>query len=110
MANQPIIKKRFGRNSVAIFCDEKVTNDGQMRTSFSCSVQRSYKDKNNEWKESTLNCFIEDLLVLSCLLENSYIAFQNYLEDKSSNKASQKAYEETKAQAAQNALDDDIPF
>ena len=110
MANQPIIKKRYGRNSIAIFRDEKVTDSGEIRTSFSCSVQRSYKDKNGEWKETTLNCFVEDLLPLSTMLEQSYIDLQKFLEDKSSNKATQKAYEPAKAMAAQDALDDDIPF
>lgn len=110
MKNQPIIKRRYGRNSIAIFCDEKVTNDGEIKANFSCSIQRSYKDKNNEWKESTLNCFIEDLLPLSSLLEQGYIDFQKYLEDKSSNKLTKKAYEPAKAQAAQEPLDDDIPF
>ena len=76
MKNQPIIKRRYGRNSIAIFCDEKVTNDGEIKANFSCSIQRSYKDKNNEWKESTLNCIIEDLLPLSSLLEQGYIDFQ----------------------------------
>ena len=80
MANQPIIKKRYGRNSIAIFRDEKVTDSGEIRTSCSCSVQRSYKDKNGEWKETTLNCFVEDLLPLSTMLGKAILICKSFLK------------------------------
>lgn len=102
MANQPIIKNRDRNHSVAIFKDEYTTNNGEIRTRFSVAVQRSYKDKNGEWKQSVLNCFVEDLLPLSSLLENTYIQLNHYIN---------KQRDKNQVPAQNNAdFDDDIPF
>ena len=75
MANQPIIKKRDKATSIAIFRDEYTNAQGEIKNRFSVSIQRSYKDKSGEWKQTSLNCFLEDLLPISTLcLRSSDIA------------------------------------
>lgn len=103
MANQPIIKKRDKSNSIAIFRDEYTSAQGEIKTRFSVSIQRSYKDKSGEWKQSALNCFIDDLLPLATLCESSYIAFNNYIEKNRTSK-------EAEASGQNYDADDDIPF
>lgn len=102
MDNQPVIKTRDKSNSVAIFQSEYTTAQGEIKKRFSVSIQRSYKDKNGEWKQTSLNCFIEDLLPLSSLLRNTYIQFNKYLNKIRDNKGN--------AQQSSEDFDDDIPF
>lgn len=102
MANQPIVKNRDRNHSVSIFKDEYTTNNGEIRTRYSVAVQRSYKDKNGEWKQSVLNCFVEDLLPLSSLLENTYIQLNRYINNiRDKNQAPNQNT---------GCSDDDIPF
>lgn len=110
MKNQPIIKKRDKGNSVAIFKDKYTTSQGEVRSRFSCSVQRSYKDKKGEWQQSAINCFIEDLLPLSCLLENCYIAFNKYLENGRKTGNDYSSLPSNSGMADDTNYDDDIPF
>lgn len=111
MGNQPIIKKRDHSNSVAIFKDEYTTAQGEARTRHSVAIQRSYKDKNGEWKQTALNCFIEDLLPLSSLLESAYMDFNNLLEKSRNNKTPEQSSTSGRASAPKNDdYDDDIPF
>ncbi len=105
MANQPIIKKRDKATSIAIFRDEYTNAQGEIKNRFSVSIQRSYKDKSGEWKQTSLNCFLEDLLPISTLCENAYIEFNKYIEGK--REAKEKA---TVSSQSINDFDDDIPF
>lgn len=81
MANTPIIKKRDGCNSVAIFKQEYTNKHGEVKPRYSVAVQHSYTDKNKEWQESSLSCHSEDLLAFSSLLEQAYIDLTKYIED-----------------------------
>ena len=112
MANAPILKKRDRSHSVAIFKDEYTTNQGEIRNRFSVAVQRSYKDKNGEWKQTALNCFIEDLLPLALLLQETYSAFNRYLESNRPQKtpADPNKDFQTYKQTNTDVFDDDIPF
>lgn len=115
MANTPIIKKRDHSHSVAVFKDEYTTSQGEIRTRFSIAVQRSYKDKNGEWKQTALNCFIEDLLPLAILLQETYSAFNHYLESnrqKTAGKPAADPFKDLPAGKTTNTdvFDDDIPF
>lgn len=115
MANQPIIKKHDRGLSIAVFKDEYTTSQGEIRTRFSIAVQRSYKDKNGEWKQNALNCFIEDLPPLVLLLQEAYFAFNHYLESnrqKTAAKPAEDPFKDLPAGKTTNTdvFDDDIPF
>lgn len=108
MSNLPILQKRDRNLSISIF-SESVTdrNTGEIRTRFSFAIQRSYKDKNGEWKNQTINTYSDEMLPFANLITQSYNTLNDYIGKQRSSK--QKA-----ASAARSAgsypEDDDIPF
>lgn len=97
-SKKPIIQKRDRTNSVSIFEDQYVNSNGEAKKRYSVAIQRSYKDKDGNWKNLSLSCFIEDLLPLASLMENAYIAHVDYMNRSKNN------------QSSQSSVDDDIPF
>lgn len=108
MSNLPILQKRDRNLSISIF-SENITDrsTGEIRTRFSFAIQRSYKDKNGEWKNQTINTYSDEMLPFANLITQSYNMLNDYIGKQRSSK--QKA-----ASAAQSARsypeDDDIPF
>ena len=106
MANNfPIFKNRYRNISIAVFKEESADRNGELRTSFSCSLQRSYKDKDGKWQQSTLSCFLEDLLPISSLAENMFQEINKHLNELT---AKDKNY--SSAPQGSSNLDADIPF
>lgn len=108
MSNLPILQKRDRNLSISIF-SESVTdrNTGEIRTRFSFAIQRSYKDKNGEWKNQTINTYSNEMLPFANLITQSYNMLNDYIEKQRSSK--QKAASTPQASGSYPE-DDDIPF
>ena len=70
---QPFINTRAGGISVSFFKKEK---DG--KTFATVCLQRSYMDKNNEWKRESINLFPDDLPKVAAICNG---AFYEYLKE-----------------------------
>ena len=68
MANTPIIKKRSGAFSVAVFEETKQGKSGEY-ISHSVVLQKSYKDQNDQWQRQTINLFDNNVADVALLLQ-----------------------------------------
>lgn len=72
MANQPVIKKRNGAYSVAIFAENKQRVDGSEYVAYGAVLQKSIKDvQTGEWKTQQINMFENNILEVAALLQNA---------------------------------------
>lgn len=108
MSNLPILQKRDRNLSISVF-SENITdrNSGEIRTRFSFAIQRSYKDKNGEWKNQTINTYPDEMLPFANLITQSYNALTNYISQQKAKKSQPAAKEPASGWAPE---DDDIPF
>jgi len=67
----PLKKFRSGALSVAIWENETLGDDGQPRSFKTVSFERSYKDKNGEWKSSN-SLRVNDLPKAALILSKAY--------------------------------------
>lgn len=72
MANTPILKKRAGAFSVAVFEETKQDKNGNSYQSRSAVLQKSYKDQNGEWQRQTINMFDNNVAEVALLLQATY--------------------------------------
>lgn len=107
MSNLPILQKRDRNLSISIF-SENITdrNSGEIRTRFSFAIQRSYKDKNGEWKNQTINTYSDEMLPFANLITQSYNMLNDYIGTQKTKQSKQTAA----AQTAGSYPEDDIPF
>lgn len=73
MANTPVIKKRSGSFSVAVFEETKQSKSGDSYISHSVVLQKSYKDQNGEWQRQTINLFENNVAEVALLLQATAI-------------------------------------
>lgn len=108
MSNLPILQKRDRNLSISIF-SENITdrNTGEIRTRFSFAIQRSYKDKNGEWKNQTINTYSDEMLPFANLITQSYNMLNDYIGKQKTKRSKQPAAAQT---AGSYPEDDDIPF
>lgn len=108
MSNLPILQKRDRNLSISIF-SENITdrNTGEIRTRFSFAIQRSYKDKNGEWKNQTINTYSDEMLPFANLITQTYNMLNNYIQSQKSKKSQPTTSEVSQSWAPE---DDDIPF
>jgi hypothetical protein len=72
MSNTPIIKKRNGAFSVAVFEETKQDKNGNSYQSRSVVLQKSYKDQNGEWQRQTINMFDNNVAEVALLLQATF--------------------------------------
>lgn len=72
MANTPIIKKRSGAFSVAVFEETKQSKSGDSYISHSIVLQKSYKDQNGAWQRQTINMFDNNAPEVALLLQTAW--------------------------------------
>lgn len=101
MANTPIIKKRSGSFSVAVFEETKQSKTGDSYISHSVVLQKSYKDQNGEWQRQTINLFENNVAEVALLLQATAIELMG-------TKRAEPAQAEEPKQDVQ--VDDSIPF
>ena len=108
MSNLPILQKRDRNLSISVF-SENVTdrNTGEIRTRFSFAIQRSYKDKNGEWKNQTINTYPDEMLPFANLVAQSYNMLNDYIGEQKTRQSKPNA---AAKQAGNYPEDDDIPF
>lgn len=103
MANTPIIKKRSGAFSVAVFEETKQGKSGESFTSHSVVLQKSYRDQNNEWQRQTINMFDNNVADVALLLQAIAMELMN-------TKASSDAPTPKKETVTPEPVDEDLPF
>ena len=64
----PVLKKRNGAFSVAVFEEKKQGKSGEY-TSRSVVLQKSYKNQNGEWQRQTINLFDNNVADVALLLQ-----------------------------------------
>lgn len=101
MANTPIIKKRSGSFSVAVFEETKQSKTGDSYISHNVVLQKSYKDQNGEWQRQTINMFENNVAEVALLLQATAIELMGA-------KRAEPAQAEEPKQDVQ--VDDNIPF
>ena len=77
MANTPVIKKRSGSFSVAVFEETKQSKSGDSYISHSVVLQKSYKDQNGEWQRQTINLFENNVAEVALLLQATAMELMN---------------------------------
>ena len=70
---EPIYKYKEGVIDIAVFENTFKTEKGTTKTIHSMVVQRSYKDKNDEWQKQKISGDLKDIVYLAGLIEK--IAF-----------------------------------
>lgn len=100
MANTPIIKKRSGAFSVAVFEETKQGKTGEY-VSRSVVLQKSYKDQNDQWQRQTINLFDNNVADVALLLQATAMELMATPTEKPAQ--AEKAAEEP-------PVDDSIPF
>lgn len=104
MPNTPIIKLRDYGVSTAVF---EWDRDG--KKSYSISLQRSYKKKDEkEYTNETINIYPEDLLRYAYLLQKTYGAYNDYIQSMREKAAT--AQSPAAPVSNQPVIDNDIPF
>lgn len=114
MANTPVLKKRCGTLSTAVFAHTMKRQDDSEYITYSVSVQKSYKDPQGEWQQQTISVFDNQLSDLILLLQStafSLMAVKNpaQKQDNAAQPATQPTAQPAPAQAAVE-ISDDIPF
>ena len=99
MANTPIIKKRSGAFSVAVFEETKQGKSGEY-ISRSVVLQKSYKDQNDQWQRQTINLFDNNVADVALLLQATAMELMSAPAEKPAQAETPKAPE----------LDTDLPF
>jgi hypothetical protein len=107
----PIIKIRGdGGFSVAVFADMKKRSDETEYVSYSAVLQKSWKDKNDQWQQQSVSMFDNNLPNVALLLQKVASAIMD-LRNNAQPPATQQqpAVEKTNAQAI-DELSDSVPF
>lgn len=104
MANTPIIKKRSGAFSVAVFEETKQGRDGGEYVSHSVVLQKSYKGQDGSWQRQTINLFDNNVADVALLLQATAMELMATPTEKpaQAEKSVEKPAEESTA--------DEIPF
>lgn len=66
--NSPVFKRQVGLMQIAAF-ENTHEVDGEERTFLNFSIERSYKDKNEEWQKSRLQLSGRDVGMAIALLQ-----------------------------------------
>lgn len=69
--SEPIYRIKNGVQSVAVFANTYTNKDGKQDTFHSLTIQRSYKDKNGEWRQQTISETPERAYVLAALIQQA---------------------------------------
>ena len=99
MANTPIIKKRNGAFSVAVFEETKQGKSGEY-ISRSVVLQKSYKDQNDQWQRQTINLFDNNVADVALLLQATAMELMSAPAEKPAQAEAPKTPE----------VDSEIPF
>lgn len=103
MANTPILKKRAGAFSVAVFEETKHGRDGGEYVSRSVVLQKSYKGQDGSWQRQTINMFDNNVAEVAILL-------QAVCMDLMSVKKESAPETKKEPEAKVDEIDDSLPF
>ena len=62
----PVIKRRLSNGlSIAVFAENRKRDNGDEYISYSINVQKSYKDKNEQWQQQNVSFFDNNIMDLA---------------------------------------------
>ena len=62
----PVIKRRLSNGlSIAVFAENRKRDNGDEYISYSINVQKSYKDKNDQWQQQNVSFFDNNIMDLA---------------------------------------------
>ena len=62
----PVIKRRLSSGlSIAVFAENRKRDNGDEYISYSINVQKSYKDKNDQWQQQNISFFDNNIMDLA---------------------------------------------
>lgn len=62
----PVIKRRLNNGlSIAVFAENRKRDNGDEYISYSVNVQKSYKDKNDQWQQQNISIFDNNIMELA---------------------------------------------
>lgn len=107
----PVIKLRGDNGfSVAVFADMKKRDDGTEYVSYSAVLQKSWKDKNDQWQQQTVSMFDNNLAGVAMLLQKAAFSIMDLRNNTGKTSAvAQQPETKTNAQVL-DEITDSIPF
>lgn len=106
----PVIKIRGdGGFSVAVFADNKKRDDGTEYVSYSAVLQKSWKDKNDQWQQQSVSMFDNNLAGVAMLLQKTAFSILDLRNNTGKASTVAQQPEKTNAQVL-DEISDDIPF
>ena len=73
VGNKPIVKKQLGNISVAVFAREVSTPDGKTYTTKDYVLQKSWKDKQGDWQDQSINLKPREILAVPKALDEAFV-------------------------------------
>ena len=73
MGNQPTYKQKAGAMSIAVFENEGKTKDGKPYVFKTVNLQKSYKDKKDEWQNVSISLRVDDISRAKMLLDMAFM-------------------------------------
>ena len=105
----PVIKVRGdGGFSVAVFADMRKRDDNTEYVSYSAVLQKSWKDKNDQWQQQTVSMFDNNLAGVALLLQKAALSILD-LRNNTGKTSAVAQPEKTNAQVL-DELTDSVPF
>lgn len=106
----PVIKVRGdGGFSVAVFADNRKRDDGTEYVSYSAVLQKSWKDKNDQWQQQSVSMFDNNLAGVAMLLQKAAFSILDLRNRTGKTSAVAQQPEKTNAQVL-DEISDNIPF
>ena len=72
-SKKPIVSKRFGNISVAVFARDVNLPDGTAFTAKDFVLQKSWKDKEGNWQDQSISISSRDILAVQQALTQAFI-------------------------------------
>jgi hypothetical protein len=72
-ANKPTLNKRLGNISVAVFTRNVNTADGKTFKAKDYVLQKSWKDKDGNWQDQSINLKQREILAVQKALDEAFV-------------------------------------
>jgi hypothetical protein len=73
-SHKPIVKKQLGNISVAVFARDVSAADGTIFQAKSYVLQKSWKDKDGNWQDQSINLKAREILAVQKALDEAFVA------------------------------------
>ncbi len=73
LSKKPVVKRRLGNISVAVFARDASTPDGKPFTTKDFVLQKSWKDKQGAWQDQSISLNAREILAVQQALTLAYV-------------------------------------